>query len=155
MNPALLLNPKAFKKSEQQRAPFISPITSTMSFDTLASSDLTSGFSNGMQGNMELDNPVFAYPSMLDVDYDHVPDADEEPRAGDAAQSNAIQDTASLTDSDASEKKGGGRKDSKRGSGTATPRDGVTGFLHDDEASHSMTHSGMIPLGGFYMRAFC
>lgn len=126
MNPALLLNPKAFKKSEQQRTPFFSPTSSTMSFDTLASSDLTSGFSNSTQGNMELDNPVFAYPSMLDVDYDHVPDADEEP-----AQSSAIQDTAPLTDSDANEKKGGGRQDSKRGSGASTPRDGVTGFLHD------------------------
>ena len=124
MNPALLLNPKAFKKSEQPRARFLSPSSSAvMAFQ--GSIPTASSFNSQHIGGYET-NPVFEHPNMLDEDY-IISD-------GEAQDLHNHDDADSLTHPDAKEDKKAGRKDSQRGSGASTPRDGVAGFLHEGGA---------------------
>jgi hypothetical protein len=102
-------------------------------------------FDNQMQGAMDLSNPVFEHKGILDDDFHGGSDSPIW-----RARARSEDSTNTLTELDAAKsEKSEGRKDSKRGSGASTPRDGVSGFLHEgsDGASHgkgAMTPPGML-----------
>jgi hypothetical protein len=93
---------------------------------------------------MDLSNTLWHFLSILHEDSIHGSEYGSQPQSTPTMQFR--ESTETLTDADI-QQKGKVRKDSKRGSGASTPRDGVAGFLHDGADGASRAASSVTPSG--------